>query len=138
MVWSLLTYVAEQQHSALTLEQSFDVLWDALLTPGICAAEIQTLLYKALQLSICHMKNSTGLTQGLGVLLRGTDLHISFLIYLTILHTKRLVSSGKLPNQVSVRWLPWLLLGVVHGFLSASVLFEFQFSIQNHHLSLQP
>lgn len=84
------------------------------------------------------MKNSTGLTQGLGVLLRGTDLHISFLIYLTILHTKRLVSSGKLPIQVSVRWLPWLLLGVVHGFLSASVLFEFQSSIQNHHLSLQP
>jgi len=54
MMLSLLTYVAEQQHSALTLEQSFDVHWDALLTPGICAAEIQTLLYKALQLSICY------------------------------------------------------------------------------------
>lgn len=35
----------------------------------------------------------------LGVLLKGTDLYVPFLIYLTILLIEHLVSSGKLPNQ---------------------------------------
>jgi len=35
----------------------------------------------------------------LGVLLKGTDLYVSFMIYLTILHIEHSISSGKLPNQ---------------------------------------
>lgn len=34
-----------------------------------------------------------------GVLLKGTNLYVPFLIYLTILHIEHLISSGKLPNQ---------------------------------------
>lgn len=35
----------------------------------------------------------------LGVVLKGTDLYVPFLIYLTILHIEHLISSQKLLNQ---------------------------------------
>lgn len=95
--------MAEQQRSVLTLSQSFPVLQGALLPLPVdqqqftrsftnhCSSLFATTNY-------CHMWKIVPVPYS-GVLLKGTDLYVPFLIYLTILCIEHLISSGQLPNQ---------------------------------------